>query len=289
MTLAVAAKYPWGVLRHLEPFQPGGLREAIIFVTDSRFTYEYQTGTGVKYNYEDVGAKLYAMGNMGLAYAGDVLAAEQSIAEIGRKLGKSGKVVLGINEVVRRVYHHHRRRRLNGLLFPLHLLMGTVIKGKANLLCFRSPDFLPEQLNDLHGVGVVEVYGRLKEKVSERLKEIVDEELAQRTRNPWINAAGLSIKANAERVALEIASIMHKEVIMNSVHHTIGGPLQFGILYESGLELRTLKWSDDPRFGPWHTATPLPGQLARYQARHIDKLGPDWIPVSAFDLHDLGS
>lgn len=84
MTIAIAVQYPYGKLARafesLAQIRPIRYQEAIVFVTDSRWSYDNPT------IYEDIGAKIFEINNNTvIAYSGDVLAAEHCIDEFKKR------------------------------------------------------------------------------------------------------------------------------------------------------------------------------------------------------------
>ena len=89
MTIAVAAKYPWGVLKQLIP-QGVSIPEAIILVSDSRFSRKIPTGRDTL---SDSGTKIFQLGNdVACVYAGVCVVAEKCIDELRFELSKQKKL-----------------------------------------------------------------------------------------------------------------------------------------------------------------------------------------------------
>jgi len=79
MTIAVAAKYPWGVLKELIP-QGIVVPETIILISDSRFSRKIPTGYD---KLSDSGTKLFQLGSdVACVYAGVCVLGEKCVDEL---------------------------------------------------------------------------------------------------------------------------------------------------------------------------------------------------------------
>ncbi len=106
MTLAIAVQYPFGRLREalesLSKIRPLQCQEAIIFLTDTRWTYPNR--------YEDDGIKLHDIGTSTvIAYSGMVNIAEHCISELKRKINSRDNKLIDVNKTFKRTYDYHKR------------------------------------------------------------------------------------------------------------------------------------------------------------------------------------
>lgn len=268
MTIAIGAKYPCGRLqRALASLPQARLSEAIIFVTDSRWTY-----SSPRVHFEDIGTKLFNLtNNSAIVYSGDVASAEHCISELKRKLQNSRLRIVDVSGTFQRVYKHHLRNR-SSLKHPLFFLMGAYLKnGQANLIYFESPAFKPVFLEGIQGIGEMVAVDEVKETVNRHIDELI----------------GGNIKDHKMDLGMLLASVVNKQAILNPKYSTISGPLQFAIVGKDGIETSELSWTEDPTGATdiWHRATARSGELTTFQKRH--KLSPNFINIKAFGLHTI--
>lgn len=263
MTIAIGAKYPCGRLHVLQAHLP----QAIIFVTDSRWTY-----SSPKVRFEDIGTKLYDLtNNSAIAYAGDVTSAEHCISELKRKLQNSRLRIVNATETFQRVYRHHLKNR-SSLKHPLFFLMGVYLKtGQANLVYFESPAFKPVFLEGVQGIGEMAAVDEVKETVNRHIDELIEG----------------NIKDHTMKLGMLLAGVMNEQAILNPKYSTIGGPIQFAIVDKDGIKTSELSWTKDPTGATdtWHRATARSGELTTFQKRH--NLSPNFINIKAFGLHTI--
>ena len=291
MTLSIAAKYPWGPLRNLIQLQ-SDLSQAIIFVTDSRWTRYYPNN---QHYFEDVGTKLFALTNdSGVVYAGDVVSGEHCVKELSKKLGERGKRSFKVSmytaqQTFQGVYRYHKKGRRTRV-FPLYFLVGVCDKaGNASLMSFTSPKFNPVFIEGIYGVGVREAYKDFENAINEEVDKAVKEEFASRSRYPFLQTMHMPVKNSVEIIGMLIAGIMQTEVVDISEHSTIGGPIQYAILTKEGIQTSELSWTKDPTGATdsWHRATPLPGEITTYQDKY--KLGLAFIDSKSFGLYCIST
>jgi hypothetical protein len=263
MTIAIGAKYPCGRLSVLQTHLP----QAIIFVTDSRWTY-----SSPQVRFEDIGTKLfYLSNNSAIVYAGDVASAEHCISELKRKLQNSRLRIINVSETFQRVYKHHLKNR-SSLKHPLFFLMGVYLKtGQANLIYFESPAFKPVFLKGVQGIGEMVAVDEVKEIAYQHMDELIEG----------------NVKDHAMKLGMWLAGIVHEQAILNPKYSTVAGPIQFAIVDKDGIQASELSWTKDPTGAKdtWHRATARSGELTTFQKRH--KLSPNFINIKAFGLHTI--
>ena len=291
MTLSIAAKYPWGALRKLAVFEKD-LQQAIIFVTDSRWTKYYPNN---QYDFEDVGTKFFGLtDDSGVVYAGDVQSGEQCVTELRKKLGtkkeRSFKLSMyTAQQTFQRVYNYHKRSRKTKV-FPLWFLIGVCDKvGNASLMSFSSPKFIPIFIEGIYGIGVRKAYLDFEKTLNDEIERVVKAEFSERSRFPALQTLQVSIKDNSETIGMLIAGVMHQQVIGNAGYSTIGGPIQFAIIDREGINMPELRWTKNPTNDgdPWLRATAEPGEITTYQDRY--KLGPAFMDSSSFGLYHISA
>lgn len=291
MTLAIAAKYPWGPLRKLTVFQ-SDLPQAVMFVTDSRWTRYYPKN---QCQFEDVGTKFFTLTtDAGAVYAGDVISGEHCIKELSAKLTKSRRRSFRVSMYIAQqtfadVYKYHRRSR-KAKVFPLYFLIGVCDKaGNASLMSFSSPKFSPLFIEGIYGVGVKEAYKEYEGVINGEIEKIVKEEFDIRSRWPVLQTMRAPVQNDAEHVGMLIAAIMQTRVIDADKHSTIGGPIQYAIITQEGIKTPQLSWTTDGTGATdtWHRVSPLSGEITTYQEKY--KLGPAFIDSSLFGLYCIST
>lgn len=151
MTLSIAGKYPWGIMKSF-PGGPGP--KAIIFATDSRFTDLSSRIT------RDIGPKLIKLSdNAGVVYAGSVLPAYECIKNILQNSNdinykNSKEAIVEIEKLVRQKYIELTSS--HELL--LHLLIGIYDYHIDDAKLYRlfdnsSPPFKHEEIEGLNAIG----------------------------------------------------------------------------------------------------------------------------------------
>lgn len=287
MTLSIAAKYPWGSLRKLSVFQHV-LPQAIIFVTDSRWTKYYPNN---QHDFEDVGTKFFSLTNdSGCVYSGDVQVGEQCVGVLSKKLKstrpRSFKASMyTAQQAFQRVFRHHVKQR-STRVFPTWFLIGVCDKnGNASLMVFSSPKFKPIFIEGIYGIGVREAYKDFEKTLNEEIERVVDEEFNTRAKYPAIQSLQVPVQNNAEKVGMMTAAIMQTHIISIQKHETIGGPVQYAIITKGGISAPGISCTKDGTGATdtWHKVTPLPGEITVYQDKY--KLGPDFINPSSFGLY----
>lgn len=291
MTLSIAAKYPWGPLRKLMMFQ-SDLPQAVIFVTDSRWTKYYPND---QIHFQDIGAKFFPFAtDAGAVYAGDVISGEHCISELTTKLKSKRKHSFRVSMYIAQqtfqdVYNYHRRSRRTKVP-PLYFLIGVCDKaGNASLMSFASPKFHPVFIEGIYGVGVKEAYKEYENVVNKEIESIVKEEFDLRSRWPALQKVQAPVQNNAEKVGMLIAAIMQTRVIDTTKHSTIGGPIQFAIITKEGIKTPELSWTTNGTGATdtWHRVTPTTGEITTYQDKY--KLGPGFADSSSFGLYCISN
>jgi len=288
LTLSIAAKYPWGPLRKLTVFQ-SDLPQALIFVTDSRWTKYYPNN---QYEFEDVGTKFFALASdSGVVYAGDVISGEHCVKELSRKLKKNRKASFKVSmytaqQTFQDTYRYHKQRRRTKV-FPLWFLIGVCDKaGSASLMSFTSPKFSPAFIEGIYGVGIKEAWKVFENAINEEIDKAVKEEFDVRSRYPVLQTMpNLPVKNDAQHVGMLVAAIMKERIINSPNQSTIGGLLQYAIITKEGIQMPELSSTKDPTGATdiWHKTTASPNEITTYQDKY--KLGPAFIASSSFGLY----
>jgi len=230
MTIAVGAKYPWGVLEELIP-QGIVVPEAIILISDSRFSREIPTGYE---KYSDSGTKLFQLGNdVACVYAGDCEIGEKCVDELRFKLSRqrnpnSANSLKITQDTLNSVYNHEIvRRGLYPNAAPLYLLVGVCNRqGIAELYRFSyNKDFKPVWIEGYDILGFPETAARFKELLFTKLKEDVENELSLRKKHPEIPIAQLCpMPIKDGNVALIMTAILNS-VVEEGSDATVGGQI----------------------------------------------------------------
>jgi hypothetical protein len=251
MTVAVGAKYPWGVLKELIP-QGIVIPEAIILVSDSRFSRQIPTG------YEkssDSGTKLFQLSNnVACVYAGVCELGETCVDKLRVKLSEqrtpnpadSPKIA---QDTLDSVYRHEvARLGLNPSKSPLYLLIGACSRqGTAELYRFSySDDFRPVWIEGYDVLGWPETRARFGDLLASKLKEDVESELSLRKRHPEIPITQLCpMPIKDGNVALIMTAILSK-VVEEGSHATVGGKIQSAMVNMEGVSYFGASYSENP-------------------------------------------
>lgn len=221
MTLAIAALFPWqrlqdylSSLTHLVSFQEG-----VILLSDSRWTYENDLK-------EDMGQKIWPLSPSAIAvYAGDVLTAEESLAQLSQACLRNGivrgaDVALISSIIFRRVYNprfpNPDDRR------PVYYLIGLFhqTEGAAVIRTSSNSGFQPLFTRGICTIGRTGA-GR---EFEQRSKEAVDRALGP----------DQSKSLQPEGWAPILAGVLNVDVIEAEVDPTVGGPVQIAVLDRQG-------------------------------------------------------
>ena len=258
MTLAIAVKYPYGRLANALESSGARYNQAIIFVTDSRWSYANPE------EFEDIGAKVFAIDNSTvMAYSGDVAAAENCITTLSQKIATKKRVP--VTNVLQRTYQHHKTER-NDVVGPVLFLLGKCTSGgEATLLFLKSPDFSPQKIQGVKSIGNQDAYAEVGEKVAPILDDI----------------AGYSYgEQDHMTMAIHIVSAMS-----GLEYKDIGGPMQCMILSSGGVVAPELAYTKDPtgETDNWHTVTPGANDVTTFKKRW--NLHPDYLTKKSFGLY----
>jgi hypothetical protein len=148
MTIAVAAIWPWDYVLDLSGVPSAALPQAVILLSDSRWTFVDPTIPRPLY-YEDVGTKLFQISNdAGAVYAGHVNAGEECLSRLARRFRKKlvKKPVTGMTkDLFREVYSRHNTKH------PLRVFVGACSPGgRSELWYFGSErNFEPIKLTGI--------------------------------------------------------------------------------------------------------------------------------------------
>jgi len=251
MTIAVAAKYPWGVLRKLIP-QGIVIPEAIILISDSRFSRKIPTGYD---KFSDSGTKLFQLGNdVACVYAGVCELGEKCVDELRFKLSRqrnpnsanSRKIA---QDTLNSVYRHEvARRGLNPNESPLYLLVGVCNRqGTAELYRFSySENFKPVWIEGYDILGWRETRARFRDLLSSKLKEDVESELSLRKKHPQIPMAQwIPMPIPDGKVALIMTAIL-SNVVEEGSDATVGGQIQSAMVTMKGVSYHGASYSRNP-------------------------------------------
>jgi hypothetical protein len=251
MTVAVGAKYPWGVLKDLIP-QGIVIPEAIILISDSRFSRKIPTGYE---KHSDSGTKLFQLGNdVACVYAGDCEIGEKCVAELRFKLSRqrnpNSTTSLRITQdTLNGVYSLEvAKRGLTPNDAPLYLLVGVCNKqGIAKLYEFTySEGFRPKSAEGFVILGMSETRTRFGDLLSSKLKEEVENELSLRKKHPQIPIAQLCpMPIKDGNVALIMTAILGN-VVEEGSDPTIGGRIQSAMVTMEGVSYQNASYSRNP-------------------------------------------
>lgn len=251
MTIAVAAKYPWGVLKELIP-QGIVIPEAIILISDSRFSRKIPTGYDKSL---DSGTKIFQLGNdVACVYAGVCELGEKCVDELRLKLSRqrnpnsanSRKITQDtLNSVYRREV---ARLDLKPNKSPLYLLVGVCNRqGMAELYRFSySENFKPLWIEGYDILGWPETAARFRDLLSSELKNNVESELSLRKKHPEIPIAQLSpMPIKDGNVALIMTAILG-DVVEEGSDATVGGKIQSAMVTMEGVSYHGASYSRNP-------------------------------------------
>jgi 20S proteasome alpha/beta subunit len=268
MTLAIAVKYPYGklagALQSLAQIRNIRYPQAIIFVSDSRWSYDNPI------MFEDIGAKLFAINrNTIISYSGDVRAAKLCIEEFKKRV--ENKNVRSFNASALFQYLYKNLKQSEPSTKRLLLLIGSFSpKGGTKLVYSESPDFRYTNITGIKGIGN-------KDAIEAVIKEV----------EPVIN--DISIYEGKEKdyitLAKHFTNAMLKLAIRNASYNDIGGPVQCIILDSNGPRAPSLKYTSDPtgKTDKWHNATATSDEMIAIGRRW--NLAAKYLNKSRFGLY----
>lgn len=262
MTLAIAVQYPYGRLREalesLSKIRPLQRREAIIFLTDSRWTYPD--------HYEDDGIKLHDIDvSTVVAYSGKVNIAEHCVDNLRRKVNSRSSKRIDVIDTFRRTFGFHKRYndKNNVETGKLSFLMGKYLKtGEAKLILLESSDFKPKFITGIEGIGDRGAYEEVRKVVVLKLNDIANFDGTEK---------------DYFTIAVIVAGAMRMLAIGNSSFQTVGGPIQYWVLDRKGITESQLHYTEDPTGAKdeWHRATAKRSELKTLKDKY--NLGPDYL------------
>lgn len=251
MTIAVAAKYPWGVLKELIP-QGIVVPEAIILLSDSRFSRKIPAGYD---RFSDSGTKLFQLGDdTACVYAGVCELGEKCVDELRFKLSRqrnpnSANSRQIAQDTLNSVYRHEvARLGLNPAKSPLYLLVGACNRqGIAQLYRFSySEHFRPVWIEGYDILGWPETAARFRDLLSRKLGEDVGNELSLRKKHPQIPIAQLCpMPIKDGNVALIMTAIL-SNVVEEGSDATVGGQIQSAMVTTKGVSYHGASYSRNP-------------------------------------------
>ncbi len=251
MTIAVAAKYPWGVLNQLIP-QGIIIPEAVVLVSDSRFSRKIPTGCDTL---SDSGTKIFQLGNdVACVYAGVCALGEKCVDELRFRLSRqrnpnsasSRKIA---QETLNRVYRHEVAvMRLNPNESPLYILLGACNRqGKAELYRFSyNENFKPVWIDGYDVLGWRETATRFKDLLSGELKKNVESELSLRQKYPQIPMAQWSPMPIPDGKVALIMTALLSSVVEDGSDKTVGGKIQTAMVTIRGISYHDASSSKNP-------------------------------------------
>ncbi len=220
MTLSIAGKYPWGIMKNL----PGGSGpKAIIFATDSRFT---DLLSGIT---SDIGPKLIKLsGNAGVVYAGSVLPAFECIKNILQNsndinYNNSKEAIVEIENHVRRKYIE-LTSSYTGESLALHLLIGIYDLDDAKLyrlLDNSSPPFKAVEIEGLYAIGSNPY---IQGKFTQEYEIFFQERLSK----------GGGVNDNPLEFLNFINIVLDKSIISSGIAPYVGGIIQTAMITRNG-------------------------------------------------------
>ena len=251
MTVAVAAKYPWGVLKELIP-QGIVIPEAIILISDSRFSRKIPSGYD---KLSDSGTKLFQLGNnVACVYAGVSALGEKCVDKLRFKLSRQRKPNSADSREIAQdtLYSVYRQEvaslGLNPDGSPLHLLVGACNKkGMAELYRFSyNEDFKPVWIEGYDILGWPETAARFIDLLSSQLRKDVDSELSLRKKHPEIPIAQLCPMQIKDGNAALIMTAILGNVVEEGSDATIGGKIQSAMVTMEGVSYQNASYSRNP-------------------------------------------
>jgi hypothetical protein len=261
MTLVIAVQYPFGRFREAlesqSKIRPLQRQEAIIFLTDSRWTYPDN-------RYEDNGMKLQDIDNSTvLAYSGQVNLAAQCVRNLRTRIERSGNKAVNVNDIFRRTYSHHKRYNDKHDIKTdrLSFLMGKYLKTReTKLILLESPDFKHKFVAGIEGVGDRCAYEEVRKVVVPKLNGM----------------AYTGTEKDYITIAANVADAMRVLVIEKEHFKTVGGRIQFWVLDNRGINEYSLCYTTDPAGkAGWNRATISRSELKTAEDRL--NLGPDYL------------
>ncbi len=251
MTIAVAAKYPWGILRQLIP-QGIVIPEAVVLLSDSRFSRKIPTGYDAQ---SDSGTKIFQLGNdVACVYAGVCTLGEKCVEELRFRLSRQRNPNSATSrriaqETLNRVYRHEIAvMRLNPNESPLYILLGACNqKGKAELYRFNyNENFKPVWINGYDVIGWPKTATRFIELFSGEIQRKVDNELTTRNKYPQIPwEQWFPIPIRDGEVALIMIAILNS-IVEDGSDDTIGGHIQSVMVTMQGVSYQSASSSKNP-------------------------------------------
>ena len=268
MTLAFAVKYPFGrlsdALVSLSRIRPVQYRQAIIFITDSRWSYESPI------IYEDFGAKIHEIDRSTvMAYSGDVAAAEHCITAIKKKVNNPHNRRIDISGTLRRTYSFHKKNRSD--VKRVLLLLGKYLKsGDVKLIYLESPAFVPQEKQGIKGIGNIDAFDSVMKDISSRVND-------------------LSIYEGKETdyftIAVYFMDAMLRLALQDVRYDDIGGPIQYMILDCKGVSTNEISFTSDPtgKKDEWHRVTARADEITTFRKRW--DLNPNYLNSDSFNVH----
>jgi len=264
MTLAIAVKYPFGdlanALTSVARLRNVQYRQAIIFITDSRWSYDNPE------RFEDIGAKVFTVDNSTvMAYAGDVLAAENCIETLTNKVANPRNKRVDIISVLKRTYKHHLKNR--PVVMPVLFLLGKYLRtGEVKLFFLKSPDFVHQEIQGIKGIGNNNAWNDVINKVAPVINDVSKYSLSEK---------------DYMTIAVHFMSAMYGLV----EYKDVGGPIQYRILDSNGVSTSEVSFTSDPtgKTDDWHQVTAGANDITTLKKRW--NLNPDYLTEKAFGLH----
>lgn len=264
MTLAIAVKYPFGKLSDalvsLSRIRRVQYRQAIIFITDSRWSYDNPE------MFEDVGAKVFTVDNSTvMAYSGDVLAAENCIEALTKKIANPHIRRVDVISVLKRTYKHHLQNR-KGVMRVLFLLGKYLRTGEVKLFFLESPEFVYQEIQGIKGIGNQNAWNDVINKVAPVINDVSMYSLGEK---------------DYMTIAVHFMSAMHEL----GQYKDIGGPIQYRILDSKGVSTSSISFTSDPtgKTDDWHQVTAGADDITTFKKRW--NLNPDYLTRKAFGLY----
>ncbi len=264
MTLAIAVKYPFGdldnALKSLAMIKKVQYRQAIIFITDSRWSYENPE------MFEDLGAKVFTIDNSTImAYSGDVLAAENCIETLRKKVVNPRNKRVNVTSTLKRTYTHHLKNRPN--VMRVLFLMGKYLRtGEVKLIFLESPEFIPQEIQGIKGIGNSNAWNDVINEVA-----------------PIVN--DVSKYSLDEKDYMTIAIYFMNAMTRLVEYKDIGGPIQYRILDAKGVSAPELSFTSDPtgKTDDWHRVTAKIDEVGTFKKRW--NLDPSYLSRETFGLY----
>ena len=201
---------------------------------------------------------------MVLAYSGLANIAEQFAINLTNRLNVPSNKPVDVTSIFRRTYSHHKRHndKIGVNTDRLSFLLGSYLKsGETKLVKLESPEFKPNFVTGIEGIGDRRAYEEVKKVVVPKL-------------NDMSNFNGS--EKDYITIAANVADAMRVLVIEKENFKTVGGLIQVWVLDNRGIMEYPLSYTTNPAGeAEWNRATINRNELKTAKDRL--NLGPDYL------------